>query len=287
MTDAGLVGALEALGFNLNEARAYAALLARGTSTGYEVSQFAAIPRSAVYGVLRKLVAEGAARRTPGPPERFTAAPVEAVLAQHERRFESNARSIRQAAAALDVAASAPDAFTVEGTARALEEAASLVRSAETRVVVSGWPRELAELASDLEAAVARGVDVVVFSHAALPDDVPGVRFSSGYDEHELETFWKHRLLLVADDRRSVLASTEGTAGDRAVVSHTTAIAEVAVLQVALDITLLAQRQGRDVSPILARILGDRVGRLDTITPRRAAIEVGRSVSRSKRAKRG
>jgi sugar-specific transcriptional regulator TrmB len=212
---------------------------------------------------------------------------VEAVLAQHERRFESNARSIRQAAAALDVAASAPDAFTVEGTARALEEAASLVRSAETRVVVSGWPRELAELASDLEAAVARGVDVVVFSHAALPDDVPGVRFSSGYDEHELETFWKHRLLLVADDRRSVLASTEGTAGDRAVVSHTTAIAEVAVLQVALDITLLAQRQGRDVSPILARILGDRVGRLDTITPRRAAIEVGRSVSRSKRAKRG
>jgi hypothetical protein len=113
------------------------------------------------------------------------------------------------------------------------------------------------------------------------------VRFSSGYDEHELETFWKHRLLLVADDRRSVLASTEGTAGDRAVVSHTTAIAEVAVLQVALDITLLAQRQGRDVSPILARLLGDRVGRLDTITPRRAAIEVGRSVSRSKRAKRG
>jgi sugar-specific transcriptional regulator TrmB len=253
----------------------------------YEVSQFAAIPRSAVYGVLRKLVAEGAARRTPGPPERFTAAPVEAVLAQHERRFESTARSIRQAAAALDVAASAPDAFTVEGTARALEEAAGLVRSAETRVVVSGWPRELAELAGDLEAAVARGVDVVVFSHAALSDDLPGVRFSSGYDEVELEAFWKHRLLLVADDRRSVLASTEGTAEDRAVVSHTTAIAEVAVLQVALDITLLAQRQGRDVSPILARILGDRVGRLDTITPRRAAIEVGRSVGRPKRAKRG
>ena len=287
MTDAGLVGALEALGFNLNEARAYAALLARGTSTGYEVSQFAAIPRSAVYGVLRKLVAEGAARRTPGPPERFTAAPVEAVLAQHERRFESNARSIRQAVAALDVAASAPDAFTVEGTARALEEAASLVRSAETRIVVSGWPRELAELASDLDAAILRGVEVVVFSHAALPEDVPGVRFSSGYDEHELEAFWKHRLLLVADDRRSVLASTEGTAEDRAVVSHTTAIAEVAVLQVALDITLLAQRQGRDVSPILARILGDRVGRLDTITPRRATIEVGRSVGRPKRAKRG
>jgi len=287
MTDAGLVGALEALGFNLNEARAYAALLARGTSTGYEVSQFAAIPRSAVYGVLRKLVAEGAARRTPGPPERFTAAPVEAVLAQHERRFESTARSIRQAAAALDVEASAPDAFTVEGTARALEEAASLVRSAETRVVVSGWPRELAELAGDLDAAIARGVDVVVFSHAALPDEVPGVRFSSGYDEQELEAFWKHRLLLVADDRRSVLASTEGTVEDRAVVSHTTAIAEVAVLQVALDITLLAQRQGRDVSPILARILGERVGRLDTITPRRAAIEVGRSVGRPKRAKRG
>ena len=48
-------------------------------------------------------------------------------------------------------------------------------------------------------------------------------------------------------------------------VSETPAIAEVATSQVALDITLLAQRQKRDVQHVMARMLGHRVGRLDTL----------------------
>ncbi|MGH7296053.1 MAG: hypothetical protein ACRELB_14015, partial [Polyangiaceae bacterium] len=49
------------------------------------------------------------------------------------------------------------------------------------------------------------------------------------------------------------------------VVSETPAIAEVATSQVALDITLLAQRQKRDVQHVMARMLGHRVGRLDSL----------------------
>ena len=89
MGEPDVVGALEALGFNRNEGRAYASLLAAGPSTGYEVSQHAGIPRSAVYAVLRKLVAEGVARRTPGPPERFLAISPESLCAQLQKRFDT------------------------------------------------------------------------------------------------------------------------------------------------------------------------------------------------------
>jgi sugar-specific transcriptional regulator TrmB len=275
MSDVGLVEALGALGFHLNEARAYAALLTRGSSTGYEVSQHAGIPRSAVYAVLRKLVSEGAARRTPGPPERFSPTPAEALVAQLERRFESKARTLRDAVARLDTHPETPEGFGVEGYERIVEEAVNVVRQAEHRVVVGGWPREIELLTAELSAAARRAVDVVVFSHARLPAKLPGTRFSYGYDERDLEAFWGHRLVVVADERVSLLAAAEGTAADRAIVSKTPAIAAVAVDQVVLDITLLAQRHGRDVGPVVARILGPRVGRLDSLTADPRGLELG------------
>jgi sugar-specific transcriptional regulator TrmB len=70
-----IVTALVALGFSLNESRAYSALLLESPATGYEVGVRAQIPRSAVYGVLRRLVKSGAARSIAGSPERFAPAP--------------------------------------------------------------------------------------------------------------------------------------------------------------------------------------------------------------------
>jgi hypothetical protein len=101
-----------------------------------------------------------------------------------------------------------------------------------------------------------------VFSHAALPD-VPGDVFSYGLDEPSLESFWKHRLVVVADDLRTLVGATEQATHDSAVVSATPAIAELATSQIALDITLLAQRQNRDVEHVMAKMLRARVGRLD------------------------
>jgi len=71
MAEPEVVSALVALGFSLNESRAYRALLLESPATGYEVGVRAQIPRSAVYGVLRRLVAVGAARAIAGTPERF------------------------------------------------------------------------------------------------------------------------------------------------------------------------------------------------------------------------
>jgi sugar-specific transcriptional regulator TrmB len=269
------VAALFELGFHLNEARAYAELLRAGPSTGYEVSRRAAVPRSAVYGVLRRLTDRGAARAIAGSPERFVATPVTALLAQLRRRFDGSATHLRDAATQLEATPSAPDAFSVRGYQRILEEAARVVLAAREVLVLSGWPRELAELKAALAAVSKRGVYTVLFSHAALADDLAGVHFSYGLTEPELEAFWKHRLVVVADDRSSLIAATEGRPNDTAVISETPAIAEVAVGQIALDVTLLAQRHHRDVSAVMARLLGDRVGRLDTLLSGGAVARVG------------
>jgi hypothetical protein len=48
-------------------------------------------------------------------------------------------------------------------------------------------------------------------------------------------------------------------------LSETAAIAELAASQIALDITLLCQRTGKNTEAVMARMLGARVGRLDSL----------------------
>lgn len=265
MGEADLIQALTQHGFSLNESRAYAALISSGPSTGYEVGQKAQIPRSAVYGALRRLVAAGAARSIAGHPERFVAAPSESLLTLLRDRFDTSLGQLEHAVKSLDVAPPVPDAFSVHGYDRVLEEARQLIQNAEDRVVISGWPRELSELADVLGGAQKRKVKAWLFSHSQIPEHVPGVHYSYGLNEADLESFWKHRLVIVADDQRTLIGATENEDSDNAVISETAAIAEIATSQIALDLTLLAQRSGYDTSELMAGILGDRVGRLDSL----------------------
>ncbi len=289
MGEADLIQALTDHGFSLNESRAYTALLQSGPSTGYEVGQKAQIPRSAVYGALRRLVSAGAARSIAGHPERFVAAPAGALLGLLRDRFDASVVRFEKAIRSLDTDPPAPDAFSVRGYERVLEEAKTLIDGATKQIVLSAWPRELERLAGPLAEAVRRRVGTYVFSHAEIPEGVAGRHFSYGHREQDLEAFWKHRFVLVVDDQRTLIGATEGTDTDNAVISETDAIAEITTSQIALDLTLLAQRASRDTSEVMAAILGDRVGRLDELFAKKPEPVFDRVVapSRKKRRKAG
>lgn len=286
MGEADLIAALTEHGFSLNESRAYTALLQSGPSTGYEVGQKAQIPRSAVYGALRRLVSAGAARSIAGQPERFVAAPADTLLSLLRDRFAASVRKLDEAVKSLDTEPPVPDAFSVHGYDRVLEEAKQLVQNAEQQVVISGWARELTALAAALEDAARNKVRIYIFSHAAIPEGVVGTHFSYGLNEGDLEDFWKHRIVIVADDQRTLIGATEGNDGDNAVISETAAIAEIATSQIALDLTLLAQRTKHDTDALMARILGDRVGRLDELLAKKPEHVFGREVAPPKKRKR-
>lgn len=287
MSAADLIAALTDHGFSLNESRAYVALHQSGPSTGYEVGQRAQIPRSAVYGALRRLVSAGAARSIPGSPERFVATPADALIALLRDRFDASVTKLEDAVERMDVEPTVPDAFSVHGYDRVLEEARRLIQTSTERLVISGWPRELSELAAALGDAAQRGVRAWVFSHAAIPETLPGTHFSYGLAEADLEAFWQHRLVLVADDARTLIGATEQAESDNAVITETVAIAEVSTSQIALDLTLLAQRGRYDTTELMAELLGDRVGRLDTLLDGTHGLIIDRKVPPKKSRKTG
>lgn len=275
MSQEKVVEALVGVGLSVNEARAYVALLGAGACTGPEVGLRAGIPRTGMRGVLRRLVEEGAVRVVAGKPERYVATPPDGVLLGMKKRFEGRAHALADALRRLDARPEDSDVYGVRGYDHVLEEAERVASSATSSLVVSGWPREIARLQGALLEVERRRAFVVVFSHAALPPGTAGLHFSHGLDERALEAFWKHRLVVVADDHRTLIATTEDAPSDAAVVSENAAIAELATSQIALDVTLLAERWGKDAHEVLARMLGDRIGRLDSLLDAGAAPVVG------------
>jgi sugar-specific transcriptional regulator TrmB len=158
-------------------------------------------------------------------PERFVPASPDDLLSMLRKRFDSSAETLADAVRKIEIAPPVPDAFSVSGYDRILEEAERIVRSANRRLAVSVWAREAKALATELKRAQKRGAYVVVFSHCALPPLFPrekgGHVFSYELEESELETFWKHRLIVVADDRTTLIGATEKRDTDTAIDAHT------------------------------------------------------------------
>ncbi len=96
-------------------------------------------------------------------------------------------------------------------------------------------------------------------------EDHPGRIYSYGLDEKDLEAFWKHKLILIVDHSRTLMGGAEPEDDSDAVVTGHPAITEVALNNIALDITLLSQRRKLDSSDSMVEMLGERLGSLDPL----------------------
>lgn len=96
---------LTALGLTTYEARAYVALLGRGSFTAAQVARQAGLPRQRIYDVLASLVEKGLASSRPGNVVKYAAVDpelgIERLLAEHRRQLEDLERSAHSVVAEL------------------------------------------------------------------------------------------------------------------------------------------------------------------------------------------
>jgi hypothetical protein len=267
MTRDDILDALTALGFSTNEARAYRGLLVESPATGYEIAQRAGIPRSAIYAVLRRLEEDGLVSRVEESPARYAPLPPSDLLGVLRRRYEGSLRTLDDSLRSLRPPPPPVDLWSVRGYDEVMDRAEALIQSAERHLFLSVWRREAERLGPALEAAARRKVRLITFSFAALPG-VPGRVYSYGLEERDLEAFWKHKLILVVDHARTLMGGAEPAEKSEAVVTGHAAITEVALNNIALDITLLSQRKKLDATDSMVEMLGERLGSLDPILKR-------------------
>jgi sugar-specific transcriptional regulator TrmB len=268
MTRDDILDSLTELGFSTNEARAYRGLLVESPATGYEIAQRAGIPRSAIYAVLKRLEDGGLVARVEETPARYAPLPPSDLMGVLRRRFDGSLRSLDDAIRRLRPPAPPVDLWNVTGYEEVLDRAESLIQAAEKTLFLSVWRREATRLQPALDAAARRKVKLIAFSFCAL-EGVPGRVFSYGLDERDLEAFWKHKIILIVDHARTLMGGVESDKSEAVVTGHP-AITEVALNNIALDITLLSQRKKLDATESMVDMLGERLGSLDPLVAKAA-----------------
>jgi HTH-type transcriptional regulator, sugar sensing transcriptional regulator len=258
-----ILDSLSELGFSTNEARAYKGLLVESPATGYEIAQRAGIPRSAIYAVLKRLEDDGLVARVEETPAKYAPLPPSDLLAVLRRRFDRSLDSLDGSLRRMRPPPPPVDLWNVSGYDEVMERAESLIGTAEKFIFCSIWRREAQRLAGAFDAATRKKVKMVTFSFCALPN-APGKIYSYGLDEKDLEAFWKHKLILVVDHQRTLMGGTELESSEAVVTGHP-AITEVALNNIALDITLLSQRKKLDATESMVEMLGERLGSLDPL----------------------
>lgn len=248
-----IIEAMKALNFTLSDARAYVALLKEHPATGYELAARSGVPRSAIYTVLKRLVALGLINEIQQNPARFMPLPPDRLFELLESRFTRNLDGLRGSLAKLERPAADATTWTLIGYAAMLEQAETLIRNAQRSVHASIWLREVLALRPVLERAVERGVDVVLFSFNPLPEGV-GEVLSYGIDAAELEGHWQHKIILICDHEQLLVGESEPTERNRSVATDEPTLVEMAVSNLVLDVTLFGERQHRDVSGPVTRM---------------------------------
>jgi HTH-type transcriptional regulator, sugar sensing transcriptional regulator len=264
MTRDDILESLSELGFSTNEARAYRGLLVESPATGYEIAQRAGIPRSAIYAVLKRLEDGGLVARVEETPARYAPLPPSDLMGVLRRRFDGSLKSLDDSIRRLRPPPPPVDLWNVTGYEEVLDRAESLIQTAEKFLFLSIWRREADRLLPALEAAAKRKVKLITFSFCAI-EPMPGRVYSYGLEERDLEAFWKHKMILVVDHQRTLMGAAEPGDKSEAVVTGHPAITEVALNNIALDITLLTQRKKVDATESMVDMLGERLGSLDPL----------------------
>ena len=151
--------------FNLTkqEATLYVLLLKEGQLTGYEAAKQTGISRSNTYTALAGLVDKGAAYLLEeGKVTRYTPVPVAEFCSNKIERMQNIKEEILQQ---LPVWKSDVEGYiTIKGEREIINKLKNTIRQAQARVYVSANTRVLNILKPELEAALAKGLKVVVIS---------------------------------------------------------------------------------------------------------------------------
>ena len=258
----GLVAQLEGLGLSRNEALAYLTLLEDDGDqgiTGYEVAARSGIPRSAVYAVLRKLEALGAAFAASTDPVGFVANDPERWVGQVRRSTLARLAEVESALQQLPARDRPEPVWVLRRYDEVMARIDRMIRGAELSVWLSVWPRELDRLRPAIEAVADRDLHRVL--HSPSPVAPLPVGFSPWLDDPTAgavdvaKAGWSHKALVVVDRREALIGGSEPDADNHAVWTTNPSLVDVATNHLILDITLMARARGQDCDAVVAPMM--------------------------------
>lgn len=245
-----IIDILSEFGLPANLGKTYIALLNNNPATGYEICTQSGVPRSAIYSVLNKLEALGIINSLGDSPKRYIPIPPSGLLEHFSQRHSDRINLLTEALEKLDTNEEAFDFWHIHGYRNLIYKLRETISKANEKIFLSIWAKELVKLENELESAEMRNVAISIFSFTQINKKF-GNTISYELDEEKLTKVWNPKVILVVDQKITIMGSANAKNGNRAIWTNNAAITEIATNHIILDVTLAGQRLNFDPNPIV------------------------------------
>lgn len=228
---------LQEVGFSINEAKVYVALLSKNPLNGYEVAKRSNITRTMVYDILNRLVQKGAVRMIENEPKLYVPVPYKDFFKKMRDDYNKRVEVVETAIDSLECDDDSGNyIMNISDYDSMIDEVRALINSAKREIYISIWKEEALLFKDDFERAKERGVTVTAFSFNEIPFSCTNC-YSYGIPSGELKKIWSRRRIIVVVDRERILI---GEGNDQieeiSIITRNTMLIELAIDQMLLDI---------------------------------------------------
>ncbi|NSW91429.1 MAG: TrmB family transcriptional regulator [Firmicutes bacterium] len=245
-----IVNMMQDIGFSINEAKVYLALVIKNPMSGYEIAKNTDITRTMIYDILKRLVQKGAVIEIEANPKLYSPVSYKELF---NRYREDYLKKISELEEKMDniKSDSKVDSYLINITdyEYMIKEIKHLIREAKNDIYLSIWEQEALIFMNDLQEAHNRGVNIISFSYGQLPYDF-GVIYQYGIPKDVLKEIWtRRRIIVVADRERILIGEGNETIEEISVITSNTMLIELAIDQLILDIIQLRILKNEGVLP--------------------------------------
>lgn len=205
--------ALSELGFNGLEAEIYVFLQRESPVTGYRVAQGIGKPAANVYKAIDTLLAKGAVELEDDKTRQLRPVPYRELLQGLERRYRDHLTAAATSLSELPGPQEDVRIYQLQTRDQVISRCRAMLGAAERIAVLDIFPEPYSVLRTDLQAAVDRGLEVVIRLYS--PDDIAGARVVLSPDHEQiLERLPAQWLNIVVDGSESLMAVLRSGSGE-------------------------------------------------------------------------
>jgi sugar-specific transcriptional regulator TrmB len=181
MTEQAII-ALENLGFSSYEARAYLGLLQENPINGYRLSKITGIPRSRIYETLERLTNKGYAVSYQADPIEYAPLGINELQMHLKEQFDDQLATAAVEIERMVTMGSSENLWNLRGREAIMNRVRGMITRAKRSLYLVAWAETLQLLEADLEAAVNRGLRLVVIS-CGDTKTMPGIHYCHAFEE--------------------------------------------------------------------------------------------------------
>jgi HTH-type transcriptional regulator, sugar sensing transcriptional regulator len=194
------------LGFSEYEAKAYLALLQNFPASAYEVAKTAGIPTSKIYEVLSRLVDKEIVQVSGNTKKKYIPLDADEFLEKQQSNLEKTIGLLKTSLKELQPESAVSYIWNIYKYEELLEKAIRMLGEANTSILISGWPEELAFLESILQEKEAENVQIACINFSSKLVEI-GQVFAHPIDRTIYVEKGGRGLVIVTDGQQAMLGT--------------------------------------------------------------------------------